>query len=243
LEPKLLFFFALLAASCSGKGSAPRGVDLSKDCSAVIAPMLLSIPEASIARGVGGLVAIAECVAASSARFHRTIRMIAFSCEERGQLGSKDYAKSVDPKDIVAVVNQDAIAPLPTDRSSPVYHYRYSEEEIPAWLPKMLASIAQRYRDSTGIRAAYYWGGAGCSFDSRAFELRGIPATSILGIGNPPANTLRDAIGQVDAAYGRDVARFAAAAALSLAGPIENKQATAAGRAYEESAQCPKRRR
>jgi Zn-dependent M28 family amino/carboxypeptidase len=172
------------------------------------------------ASGCAGLVAIAGSVSSAQARFHRTIRLIAFSSEEHGQIGSKDYAKTADPKRIVAVLNLDAIAPIPTGGDALVYHYRYADWEIPRWLPAMFASIARRYRGATGIRSASYWNGSGYSFDSRAFEVLGIPAASILGIGDAPANTYRDTIDEVDSGYGRDVARFAAAAAFTLAGPI-----------------------
>jgi Zn-dependent M28 family amino/carboxypeptidase len=176
------------------------------------------------ASGCAGLVSIAGCVSTSSAKFHRTIRLIAFSSEEHGQAGSKDYVKTADPKRILVVLNLDAIAPIPKEREALVYHYRYADWEVPLWLPRMLASITRRYQESTGIRSAPYWDGSGYSFDSRAFEVVGIPALSIVGIGDTPANTLRDTIDKVDAAYGRDLTRFAAAAALTLAGPIAPKR-------------------
>jgi hypothetical protein len=299
------FALSLIAAGCSAKDAAPRGVDISKDYSSTLAPMIGSISEADIAgcvrdlcaiptretgesgndeardylarrfreygwdvtvmafpalgttaynlvaerpgvddgravivsahydswgaghtgaidnaSGCAGLVAIARCVGLSPLRFHRTMRLVAFSCEERGQLGSKDYARTIEPKKILAVLNLDAIAPRPFDRASLVYHFRYSKEEEPLWLTRTIASIASLYPESTGIRFASYYDGGPYSYDSRAFEVRGIAAASILGAGDTPANTPRDTIGQVDPAYGRDVARFAAAAAFTLAGPI-----------------------
>jgi Zn-dependent M28 family amino/carboxypeptidase len=172
------------------------------------------------ASGCAGLVAIAECVAASSISFRRTLRLVAFSCEERGQIGSKEYAKSADPKRIVAAINLDAIAPRPFDRASLVYHHRYSKEEEPLWLAKAIASTTSRYAEETGIRFASYYDGGPYSYDSRAFEVRGIAAASILGAGDTPANTPRDRIDLVDAGYGAALARFAAALAFAIAGPI-----------------------
>jgi hypothetical protein len=168
--------------------------------------------------GSAALVAIAQGVAAARGRFRRGIRLVAFSAEELGLVGSAAYVGDLVPDSVLADVNLDGIAP------------RFGQADLvlasvdppfSQWLVEYTRRVISLHAAATGIGSLLVYDNHQWRTDTNSFWSRGVSGIWMLGSGDYPyANTPQDTLDKVDFEYGTRVARVAAAVALNLAEPV-----------------------
>jgi len=173
-----------------------------------------------------GVAALLEAAAVlSDCRFDATVKLVAFSGEEEGLLGSKAYALEAHEADadIRGVFNMDMISYL----DEPVHDVEVRYNDFSQELLAYYRDAARLYVPGYVIHAAT--SGQGGS-DHESFWDYGYPA--LLSIEYPGKqfypwyHTTEDVPAHLTPAYGADVLRTNLAAAASLAGPREGPAPT-----------------
>jgi hypothetical protein len=169
------------------------------------------------AAGCAAIVTIAEALARTPVRFRHGVRLVAFSAEELGLLGSAEYVRGLAPESALANLNLDGIAPLRTLSYSMLVSVDPPESQ---WLIEYTRRVVAIHSTATGIREVVVYANTRWGTDTQSFWRRGISGIWILGNGDDPyANRPQDTIDNVDVAYGTRVGKVAAAVALNLAEP------------------------
>jgi aminopeptidase S len=146
-----------------------------------------------------GVVALLEIARALSKRSHPlSVRFAFWGAEELGLFGSRAYAPTVGPEEIVGYLNFDVLG-SPTDRYGVYGDRRF----VDVWLGYLRA----RGADATTIDIE------GRS-DHAPFALRGIPTAGLFAGGYPCYHRACDRVANVD--FG-SLAELASAAAFAVA--------------------------
>jgi Zn-dependent M28 family amino/carboxypeptidase len=131
------------------------------------------------ASGVAALITLAKHFARSGDN-ERTILFVAFTGEELGLLGSKYFASQFEPDSIIAVVNIEMIGRRYKKSSQPfITGSQYSD--LLTILNKRLLQFDERKYGNNFFgkdRSDLFW-----RSDNYSFASRGVPAHSIMGIG------------------------------------------------------------
>jgi hypothetical protein len=104
----------------------------------------------------------------------RTIIFCAFSGEEIGLLGSRDFVGYIKPETIIADINIEMIG-VPAYGKKSVFITGYDYSSLPAMLKKKLKIAGIRLRKEPDELRGLFW-----RSDNYSFALRGIPAHSIM---------------------------------------------------------------
>jgi acetylornithine deacetylase/succinyl-diaminopimelate desuccinylase-like protein len=129
---------------------------------------------------VAALLRLAPMLGARPADAPTTVVLVFFEAEEERALGSRAYAKSLDPTAAVAAVNLELVGAGGALALVPEDGFVLRRWASPPWL---LALVDEAAREALGHGLARRALPAGTLTDGRSFLARGIPATTLGGLG------------------------------------------------------------
>lgn len=161
-------------------------------------------------------------------RFERTVKVIFFTGEELGMLGSSGYVKDHDPRKIVAVFNMDMFGyDSNADRCFEIHAGKLPASiqaadcvtrGIAAYDIDLTAEVVQESARGFSDHGSFWQVDTGAVLLMENFFLQDIPGGCGRQDPNPNYHSTTDTIEALSISYGFDIARAGIAAAAGLAG-------------------------